>query len=140
MAPERRGGEVCAGLVGNMINTEVPAATPARGALIALLEMGPSERTQGWFPKQFDYWMYLLGEPLEKVRKFQAQVTRPTMEADMWAARCRMIPPGRTESVSSRKAAADEYAAKLLRAGRKDLPITERIYMELSTRSRRCML
>ena len=38
-------GEVCAGLVDNLINTEVPAAAPARGALIALLEMGPSERT-----------------------------------------------------------------------------------------------
>ena len=59
-----------------MINTEVPAAAPARGALIALLEMGASERTQGWFSKQFDHGMYLLGEPLEKLRKFQAHVVR----------------------------------------------------------------
>ena len=48
-----------------MINTEAPEAAPARGALTALLEMGLSERTQGWFLKQFDYGMYLLGEPLE---------------------------------------------------------------------------
>ena len=34
-----------------------PEAAPARGALIALLEMGPPERTQGWFPEQFDHGM-----------------------------------------------------------------------------------
>ena len=65
-----------------MINTEVPAAAPARGALIALLEVGPPERTRGWFPKQFDYGMHLLVEPLEKVHKFQARI-RLAMETDM---------------------------------------------------------
>ena len=116
---------MCAGLVDNMINTEVPAAAPVRGALVALLEMGTSERTQGWFPKPFDHEMYLLGEPLEKVREFQAHVVRLAMEADIWATRCRMIHPGRTESTYSHKAAADEYAATLLRARRKYLPATK---------------
>ena len=123
-----------------MINTEVPAAAPARGALIALLEMGPSERAQRWFPKQFDYGMYLLGEPLDKVRKFQAHVIGLAMETDIWAARCRMIHHGRTGSVSSRKAAAGEYAAALLRTRRKDLPITKRIYMGLPARRRGDMI
>ena len=58
--PGAAGGEVCADLVDNLINTKVPAAAPARGALTALLEMGASERMQGWFPKQFNYGMYLL--------------------------------------------------------------------------------
>ena len=126
MDPGAEGGEVCAELVDNMINTEAPEAVPVRGALIALLEMGPSERSQGWFPKQFDYGMYLLWEPLKKVRRFQAHVVRLAMETGMWAARCRMIHPGGTESVSSRRAAADEYVATLIRAGRKDLPTTKR--------------
>ena len=136
MTPERRGDKVCAGLVDNTINMEVPGAAPARGALIALLEMGPSEWTQGWFPNQFDYGMHLLGEPLEKVRKFQAQVIRLAMGTEKWTARCRMIHPGRTEIASSRKATADEYAATLLRTGRKHLPITKRIYMGLPARRR----
>ena len=62
------------------------------------------------------------------------------METGMWAARCRMIHPGGAGSVSSRKAAADEYAAKLLRTGRKDLSITERGYIGLPVRRRRSML
>ena len=98
--------------------------------------MGSSERTQGWFPKQFDYGMYLLGDPLDKVRKFQTHVVRLAMETDMWAARCRMIHSGRTTSASSRKVAMGEYAAALLRTGRKDLPITKRMYMELSVKGR----
>ena len=73
MTPERRGGEVRAGLVDNMINMEVPAVAPARGALIALLEMEPSERTQGWFPKRFDYGMYL---PENRSRRFASSRRR----------------------------------------------------------------
>ena len=84
--------------------------------------------------------MYLLREPLEKVRKFQAHVIRLAMETDMWAARCRTIHPGRTESASSRKAAADEYAVTLLRTWRKDLPITKRRYTGLTVRRGREML
>ena len=55
IGPRAEGGEVCAELVDNLVNSEVPAVAPARGALIAILEMGPSERTQGWSPKQFDH-------------------------------------------------------------------------------------
>ena len=136
--PVSRG--VCAGLVDNMIASEVRAVAPARGAFIALLEMGPSERTQGWFPKQSDYGVYLLGEPPDKVRTFQTYVARLTMETDMWAAHCRRIHLGRTTSVSSHEAAADEYAATLLRTRRKHLPITKRIYMGLPARRRVTMM
>ena len=69
-----------------MVASEVSAVAPTQGALIALLEMGPSERIQGWFPKQFDHGMYFLGEPLDKVRAFQTHVVRLAMETDMWAA------------------------------------------------------
>ena len=68
MTPERRAEKVCAGLVDNMINTEVPAVAPARGALIALLEMGPSERTEGWFPRQFGCGMYTSREQGWEIR------------------------------------------------------------------------
>ena len=98
--------------------------------------MDPSERAQGWFSKQFDHGMCILGKLLDKVHKFQAHVVRLAMETDMWAVRCRMIHPGRTGSVSSRQAAADECAATLLRTGRKDPPITKRIYMGLAARRR----
>ena len=138
--PGAAGRAVCADLVENLINTEVPAAAPARGALIVLLEMGASERMQGLFPKQFNYGMYLLGEQLDEVQKFQAQVIRLATEAGMWAARCRMIHPGRTESASSQKAAADEYAATLLRTKRKHMSITKRVYMVLPAWRRRGMM
>ena len=49
--PGAEGGEVCARLVDNLINSEVPAVEPTRGTLIALLEMSSSERTQGWLSK-----------------------------------------------------------------------------------------
>ena len=68
---------------------------------------------QGWFPKQFKYGIYLMGEPLEEIQKFQAHVIRLAMEAYMWATRCRVIHLGRTEIASSRKATADEYTATL---------------------------
>ena len=41
--PGAEDSEVCAELVDNVINSEVPAVVPARRALIALLGMGPSE-------------------------------------------------------------------------------------------------
>ena len=41
--------KVCEDLVDHLIGRN-PKVGPARGAFIALLEMGPSERTQGWFP------------------------------------------------------------------------------------------
>jgi hypothetical protein len=137
--PGARSRDECADLVENLIAT-IPAVAPARGALIALLEMGPSERTQGWFPKQFDHGMYLLGEPLEKVRIFQSHVVRLAMEAGMWAARCRLIHPGGTTGLSSRKAASDEYAAELKRTKRRHLPITKRAYLGLPARARRIYL
>ena len=99
----------------------------------ALLQMGPSERTQGWFPKQFDHGTFLLDEPIKKVRTFQSHVVRLAMETDMWAARCRMIHPDGTTGSSPRKFAADEYAATLERTRRKHLPVTKRIYMGLPT-------
>ena len=68
----------------NMIALEVRAVAPTRGALIALLEMDPFEWTQGWSPTQFDHGMYLLGESLDKVCKFQTHVSRLAMETDMW--------------------------------------------------------
>jgi hypothetical protein len=103
-------------------NDERHIGPGARGELIALLEMDPSERTQGWFPKQFDYGMYLLGEPLEKVRTFQSHVVRLAMEADMWAARCRLAHPGGAAGSSSRKSASDEYAATLERSDEEEAP------------------
>ena len=80
--------------------------------------------------------VYLMGEPLEKFRKFQAHVVRLAMKAGIWVARCRMIYTSGTESVSSRKAAADEYVATILRTGWKDLPITKCRYMGLPARKR----
>ena len=65
---------------GGQLDSRIPVVEPARGALIALLKMGPPERTQGWFPKQFDHGMYLLGESLDKVRTFQRHVVRLAME------------------------------------------------------------
>ena len=83
--------------------------------------------------------MYLLGEPLEEIQKFQAHVILLATEADMWTTRCRMIHLGRTESASSRKAVADEYAATLLWTKRKNMLITKRVYMGLPARRRRDM-
>jgi hypothetical protein len=57
--------------------------------------------------------MYLLGEPLEKVRTFQSHVVRLAMGADMWAARCRLVHPGGTTGLSSPRAASGEYATAL---------------------------
>ena len=98
--PGVEGGEVCARLVVNMINSEVPTVGPARGTLVPFLEMSTSERTQGWLPKQSDHGIYLLGEPLDKVSKFRTHVVRLAMETGVWAARCRLIHPGGTTGIS----------------------------------------
>ena len=63
------------GLIEHLVGTN-PGIEPGRGALLALLQMGPSKRTQGWFPKQFDHEMSLLGKPIDKIRTFQAHVAR----------------------------------------------------------------
>ena len=55
----------CGALMDNLI-AGIPAVEPARGALLALLQMGPSERTQRWLLKQFDHVMCLLGERIKK--------------------------------------------------------------------------
>ena len=82
--------------------------------MLALLQIGPSERTQGWFPNQFDHEMFLLKEPIDKIRTFQAHIARLAMETEMWSARCRMIHPGRaTDNIAPRKVAADEHAEAL---------------------------
>ena len=127
--PRAGGWEVCARRVDNLVSSEVPEVKPARGTMIVLLEVNTSERTQGWLPQQFDHGMHLLGEPLDKACKFQTHVVRLAMETDMSAARCRMIHPGGTTCISSRKGVPDKYAATLERTRRKHLPITRRVYM-----------
>ena len=62
--PGAKGDGVCADLVDHLIGTN-PRVEPTREALIALLKMGPSERTQRWFPRQFNHGMFLLGEPIK---------------------------------------------------------------------------
>ena len=73
---------VCANLVDHLIGNN-PRVEPARGALIAFLEMGPSERTHGWFPRQFDHGVFLLGEPIKK-----AAPSKPTSPGSPQKRRC----------------------------------------------------
>ena len=61
---------VCEDLVDHLIGAS-PRVEPVRGALIALLKMGPFERTQGWFPRQFNHGVFLLGGPIEKTAPFK---------------------------------------------------------------------
>ena len=56
--------DACIGLMDSVIN-RIPAVAPARKALIALIQMRPSERTQGLVPKQFDHAICLLGGPIK---------------------------------------------------------------------------
>ena len=96
---------------------QIPKVKPARGALITITQMGPSERTQGWLPKQPDHGMCLLDNPIKNIRTFQTRVVLLAMGAEMRAAHG--LPndtPGRDNGFSSRKAAADEYAATPERA------------------------
>ena len=44
--------DACENLVDGLIH-DIGGIQPAKAALIALLSMRPSERTQGWFPKEF---------------------------------------------------------------------------------------
>ena len=45
IGPGAAGGKICVDLAERLL-VDIPAVEPARGALTALLEMGPSERTQ----------------------------------------------------------------------------------------------
>ena len=117
----------CENLVDGLIH-DMGGIQPAKAALVALLSMGPSERTHGWLPKNFEHGMRLLGEPLKKVRTFQVHVVRLVIEAGMWAARCRVVHPNSTRGLHSRKKASDEYTCELNRSGEKEMPITRRFY------------
>ena len=77
--PHADEGAACNALMENLIARILDVET-ARGALRALLQMGPTERTQGWLLKQFDHGMYLLKEPIKRVHTFQARVVRLAME------------------------------------------------------------
>ena len=48
-----KGGGDFDNLVGGVI-IQIPAVAPAREALVALVRVGLSERTQGWFLKKFN--------------------------------------------------------------------------------------
>ena len=48
------------------------------------------------------------------------------MEEGAWAARCRLVHPGGTVGLSSRKRATHEYASELTRTGQRLMPITRR--------------
>ena len=56
--------------------------------------MGPPERTQGWFPKNFEHGMCLMDEPLKNMRTLQAHAAKLAMETGVWVARCRMMHRG----------------------------------------------
>ena len=102
--------------------------------------MGPPERAQGWFPKQFDYRMFLLKEPINKIRTSQAHVARFAMETEMWSVCCRVIHPGWTTGISSRKVAADEYAETFQRMERKHTPVSRMLYIGLPSSKRRALI
>ena len=84
--------------------------------------------------------MRLLGEPLKKVRIFQAHVVRKDMEAGMWVARCRVMHPGGMRGLPPRQKAPDEYASELNRSGLEEIPITKRFYMGLPPSKRSPLL
>ena len=121
---------VCNALIENLI-ANIPDVEPARGAILALLQMGPSKQTQGWLPKQFDHGICLLKEPIHKVHTFQARVVRLTMETEMWAARCRRMYPGVATGLSSWEVAADEYADEPQQTERKLMSASRMVYMGL---------
>ena len=129
----------CAALVDEVLS-RVPKAVPARAALVALMKMGPSERTQGWFPKCFEHGMRLLGEPLAEARTFQSQVVRLAMETDMWTERCKLVHPDGTTGLSSRQRASAEYTGELERTGLRQMPVTRRFYMGIAQSKRRTQL
>ena len=92
----------CESLVDGLINT-MKEISPVRSALVALVKMDPTERTQGWPPENFEHGMRISGEPLVKVRTFQAHVTKLAMEACIWAARCRLVHPDGTTGLRSKR-------------------------------------
>ena len=89
----------CENLVDGLMR-DIGGIQPAKAALAALLLMGPPERTQGWLPPKFEHGMRLLGEPLKKIRTFQAHVVRLAMEAGMWVTRCRVVHPNGTRGLA----------------------------------------
>ena len=124
-------GGACENLIDGLI-IKIKEVKSAKAALLALIQMGPSERTQGWFQKKIEHGMRLLGELLRNVRTFQARVVKLAAKTGMWATRCRMIHPGGTTAIHSRKMASDEYTGELGRSGRNLMPITRRAYMGLT--------
>ena len=106
-----RSGEIqkCEDLVDRLLDSH-PRAKPARGGLVDLLEMGPAERTQEWFPRTFAHGMYPLGEDLGEIRSLQARVVVLAMEAEMWTARCRIMHPGGSTGKSQKATAADRVS------------------------------
>ena len=131
--------DACANLVDGVI-CRVKEAAPARAALIDLAKMGPSERTQGWFPKSFEHGMRLLGEQLAEVRTFQSHVVKLAMETGMWAARCKLVHPDGTSGLPSRQRASAEYTSELERTGMRRMPVTRRFYMGMPPSKRRAQL
>lgn len=57
--PGATDGDACENLVDGLI-TQIKEVKPAKAALLTLIRMEPSKRTQGWSPKQFEYGMRLL--------------------------------------------------------------------------------
>ena len=57
--------DACENMVDGLIHN-IGGIQPAKADPIALVSMGPPERTQGWFPKVFEHGMRLLGEQLKK--------------------------------------------------------------------------
>ena len=122
--------DACEDLVDGLIVTR-EEIRPARAALISPLKMGPTERTQGWFPKNFEHGMRLLEEPLKNLRTFQAHVIKLAMGEGTWAAQCRLVHPNGTVGMPSRKRASHEYGSELTRTGRRLMPVTRRSYLGL---------
>ena len=60
VGPGAVGGGAYENLVSGLIN-QIKEVRLAKAALLALIKMGPSERTDGWFPKNFEHGMRLLG-------------------------------------------------------------------------------
>ena len=129
----------CENLIDGLI-IKIKEVKPAKAAPLALLKIGPTERTQGWFPNNFEHGMRLLGEPLKHVRTFQAHVLMLATEAGMWAARCRVVHPVGTVGMPSYKKVSDEYTGELGRSERKMMPITRRAYMGLPASKRKSLL
>ena len=58
----------------------------------------------------------------------------------MWSARCRMLHPGRTTGIVSRKVASDEYAEELKRTEMEHLPASKMLYKGLPSSKKKELL